>query len=222
MLPTLTKLKVVCLATAIASSAHAQTKDDSANSGDDTEVLLELPPKLTTNEDGEPAASEEADTLDLDSENIDLDNEAEEEVKSAPEIHVQVEKIIGRTGSIRNDGSVTIEAPWPAKPISYAPAGWKFIPAPEGSEPFRTEAKLTSGKVIELAITPHILVPESDGRTSIKISEPGYKAGKTGPQKDTLGVMLENSTAEIEKHEKHAADAIQLLQELLTSLPRQQ
>jgi len=147
--------------------------------------------------------------------------EVEEKSDDEEVIQIQIEKIAGKLGVESEPGTVKIDAPWPAKPISIPPSGWKFAPAPKDVEPFRTQVTLSTGNEVELSITPYILVPLSDGITSIKISEPGYEAALQYGQENTLGIMLQNSTTEIEKHEKQAAATIQQLQQLLSSLPRQ-
>ncbi|MGB1260750.1 MAG: hypothetical protein ACPG6P_11960 [Akkermansiaceae bacterium] len=117
-------------------------------------------------------------------------------------------------------GDVKIKSPWPAKPLSSPPFGWKLAPAPEGTPVHRETVTLKTGERITLSITPYILVPDSDGRTSFTIAEPGYHAPLGLQQKDTVTAVLERSNIEIEKAEKQTAEAIRRLQLLLTSLPK--
>jgi len=201
---------------------HAQTITDPQPSAGDPVAMLELPP-VTVVEEGEKSDDSLGDDkaeADPEGKSDHQQNDDEKKPEADGGIQIQVEKSSGKSGAKQSKGAVKIDAPWPAKPISLPPAGWKFAPAPKGTQPFRTQVKLVSGNTVDLSITPYVLVPITDGNTSIKISEPGYEAQLQYAQKNTLGVMLQNSTAEIENHEKHAADAIQRLQQLLSSLPR--
>ena len=215
------KLNISTICFLLAGYLQAQTLTDGGDASEEFSALLELPPvtvidgKNSSGDLTEEAGSEEKDNPD--------DKVGEAEGKSDDEevIQIQIEKIAGKLGVEQEPGSVQIDAPWPAKPISIPPSGWKFAPAPKDVEPFSTQVTLSSGNEVELSITPYILVPLSDGITSIKISEPGYEAALQYGQENTLGIMLQNSTTEIEKHEKQAAATIQQLQQLLSSLPRQ-
>ena len=89
-------------------------------------------------------------------------------------------------------------------------------------EPFKTTVKLSSGNTVDLSVTPFVLIPISDGRSAIRIAEPGYNPAQQYAQKETVGTMLQNSTTELENNEKQAASAIMRLQQLLSSLPQQQ
>lgn len=142
--------------------------------------------------------------------------------KTADEgIQIQVEKSTGKSGAMNQPGAVKVYSPWPAKPLAQAPAGWKFAPAPTGLAPFKTTVKLGDGNSVALSITPFVLVPVSDGINAIRIAEPGYDPAQQYVQKDTVGTMLQKSTVELEENEKHAAEAISRLQQLLSSLPQQ-
>ncbi|MCP5538325.1 MAG: hypothetical protein H7A51_19090 [Akkermansiaceae bacterium] len=142
--------------------------------------------------------------------------------KTADEgIQIHIEKSTGKSGALNQPGAVKVYSPWPAKPITPAPAGWKFAPAPTGLKPYKTTITLGSGNTVDLSITPFVLVPHSDGLNAIRIAEPGYDPALQYAQKDTVGTMLQTSTAELEDHEKQAAEAISRLQQLLSSLPQQ-
>lgn len=143
--------------------------------------------------------------------------------KTADEgIHIQVEKSTARTGVVNEPGTVKIYSPWPAKPITPAPEGWMFAHAPAGLAPYRTTVKLSGGSSVDLTITPFVLVPRSDGLNAIRIVEPGFDPAKDMAQGDTIGNMLQNATEEVERHEQQAGAVIRRLQQLLSSLPRQQ
>lgn len=195
---------------------NAQTLTDPVPSAEDPASMLELPPATIINESDKAGKLAEGEP---DKKGLGGLDDSEQNKDGG--IQIQVEKTAGKSGAKGKKGAVKVYSPWPAKPISNPPAGWKFAPAPEGTEPFRTQVKLDSGNTVDLSITPYVLVPISDGKTSIKIFEPGYDPIQKFSQQSTLGVMLLNSTTEIENHEKDAADAIQRLQQLLSSLPRQ-
>ena len=222
--------------TAIASASmmcmlNAQTAPKSTSPEDDTTSLLTMEDskKNTPEEVGSvPEAKSPESLVDEPKPEItaDLDNSA---TKSAPTqvtadegIQIQVEKSTAKSGVMNKPGAVKIYSPWPAKPISPAPAGWKFVPAPAGLAPFKTTVKLSSGNTVDLSVTPFVLVPISDGLNAIRIAEPGYDPAQQYAQKETVGTMLQNSTTEIENNEKQAAAAIMQLQQLLSSLPQQQ
>jgi|GEM_PF-2285778 len=135
-------------------------------------------------------------------------------------IQIQVEKFSSAPGVTHDSGEVKVTSPWRAKPLDTPPLGWKFIPAPSGVDPYRTTVKLGSDRSVNLAITPYVLVPASDGRNVIRILEPGYQPDQDHQVNDTIGSILQQSTAEIEDNEKRAAQAIQRLQRLLSSLPQ--
>lgn len=134
-------------------------------------------------------------------------------------IQIQVEKFTGSTGSSHEAGSVKVYSPWPAKPLAKAPDGWKYVPAPAEIEPYKQSVKLSAGKTLDLSITPFVLEPVSDGASTIRIEEPGFDPALQYAQQSTVGAMLRKSTADLEENEKHAAKAISLMQQLLSSLP---
>ena len=135
-------------------------------------------------------------------------------------IQIQVEKSGGKSGSSKGGGAVKVTSPWPAKPLDVPPLGWKYIPAPAGIEPYRKTVKLGDSDSVNLAITPYVLVPVSDGLHAIRISEPGYQPGADYMKETTIGSILQRSTEEIERNERHTGIAIQRLQQLLSSLPQ--
>lgn len=152
----------------------------------------------------------------------DIDHGDRPEAQPTPDegISIQVEKPTAPHDGTAPSGEVKVFSPWPAKPMFPAPEGWKFAPAPEGMEPYRTKAKLSTGQEVSLSITPFVLVPVTDGLSAIRIVEPGYKPGLGYVQRDTLGVMLQKSNADLEQNEQQAAKAIERLQQLLSSLPQ--
>lgn len=212
---------------AFAGLLHGQTAPPPSLASDEPLGTLELPPALVFDEDGKASTGEEPESGEKaagGSEGADKGGEkpaqADDEGKDGG-IQIQVEKTAGKSSQGTDGGKVRLYSPWPAKPISSPPAGWTFVPAPEGTAPYKKTVELEGGRTVELAITPYVLVPSTDGRTSIRISEPGYDAARAYDQKETVGAMLRKSTGEIEAQEKQAADAIRRLQQLLTSLPRE-
>ena len=69
---------------------------------------------------------------------------------------------------------VKLLAPFPAKPLAQAPAGWR-LESSEHAPPFTREVELSPGKKITLKIRPHLFVPEADGAAVFNISEPGFE-----------------------------------------------
>ena len=134
-------------------------------------------------------------------------------------IQIQVESSTAISGNANDSGKIKVYSPWPAKPLADAPVGWKYVPAPAEIEDYKQTVKLSSGNAIDLSITPFVLEPISDGVQVISIAEPGYDPALQYAQKNTVGTMLKKSTMELEENEKHAAKAISLLQQLLSSLP---
>jgi hypothetical protein len=175
---------------------------------------------VTDGADGDPMLEKPA-ALDAPVGEDDAIAESDVEEKSANEgIQIQVEKVSGRSGDSSELGEVKISSPWPAKPLDEPPLGWRYIPAPEGIDPYRTTVKLGESSSVNLAITPYVLVPVSDGRNVIRISEPGYQPELSYLQNQTVGAILQHSTEKIEQQEKLTGAAIQRLQQLLSSLPK--
>jgi hypothetical protein len=174
---------------------------------------------VTDDADADPMLDKPAQDAPAESEDAIAGSDAEK--KPANEgIQIQVEKVSGRSGDSSVIGEVKISSPWPAKPLDEPPLGWRYIPAREGIDPYRTTVKLGESSSVNLAITPYVLVPVSDGRNVIRISEPGYQPELSYLQKQTVGAVLQHSTEKIEQQEKLTGAAIQRLQQLLSSLPK--
>lgn len=135
-------------------------------------------------------------------------------------IQVQVEKFIGASGELRRGDEVKISSPWPAKPLDSAPLGWKFVPGPSGVTAYQAQVDLGEGQSVNLSITPYVLVPASDGRQVMRIPEPGYDPSLSLEQAETVGAILVDSVDQIERCEKATTQAINRLQQLLSSLPK--
>ena len=132
-------------------------------------------------------------------------------------LSVDVEKLQSGKGVIQS-GEIKLLAPFPAKPLSATPAGWKLDSLAD-VPPLKKEVELSPGKKITLTIRPHLLVPETDGATSFSISETGYNPTLGYKQKETVGAILSRSIHQLENDSKELGTAIDNLQQLLVSLP---
>lgn len=221
-LTAMTSASMVCLLNAQTAPKATSVEDDTASlrtiAGSDNNAK----DVGAVTETAVPKSQEDVAKPDI---TADLDKPAKKtaptQVTADEGIQIQVEKSTTMSGALNKPGAVKVYSPWPAKPISPAPAGWKFAPAPAGVTPFKTTVKLSSGNTVDLSVTPFVLVPISDGFNAIRIAEPGYDPAQQYAQKETVGTMLQNSTTEIENNEKQAAAAIMQLQQLLSSLPQQ-
>lgn len=203
---------------ALTGSVHAQTAPESGAPAEDAPSLL-----LITGDEGKDSEVK----LDFGGagaagDAADMGDEPELQKTADEGIQIQVEKVTGHSGVKNEHHQVKIYSPWPAKPISPAPEGWKFAPAPPGLAAYRKTVVLGNGNSVPLTITPFVLVPVSDGLNAIRIVEPGYDPAQGYNQPETVGSILQNATAELEQNEKQAAVAIRRLQLLLSSLPQQE
>jgi hypothetical protein len=143
----------------------------------------------------------------------------EEPVSTPPAgLAVRVEKLQEGKGNI-DPSKVKLLAPFPAKPLSAPPAGWR-LEASESAPPLTREVELSPGKKITLKIRPHILVPEADGITVFNVPEPGFDSVLGYCQKDTVGALLSKSVQQLDDDSKQLGYAIDKLQQLLVSLPK--
>ncbi len=131
---------------------------------------------------------------------------------------VRVEKLHVGKGTI-DPSKVKLLAPFPAKPLAQAPAGWR-LDASETAPPFTREVELAPGSKITLNIRPHLLVPDADGAQVFSISEPGYDNALGYQQTATVGAILSNSIQRLDEESKQLGTAIDSLQQLLISLPK--
>ena len=146
---------------------------------------------------------------------IDLDGES-----PAPEngLAVRVERLQTGKGTI-DPSKVKLLAPFPAKPLAAAPAGW-HLDSSETAPPFTREVEISPGSKITLTIRPHLLVPDADGAQVFSIPEPGYDNSLGYQQTATVGAILSNSIRQLDEDSKQLGDAIDRLQQLLVSLPK--
>jgi len=131
---------------------------------------------------------------------------------------VRVEKLQAGTGTI-DPAQVKLLAPFPAKPLSPAPAGWS-LQSSTTAPPFTRVVELTPGNTITLTVHPHVLVPAADGATVFNVSEPGFDATLGYHQTATVGAILAHSVRLLEDDSKDLGTAIDQLQQILVSLPK--
>ncbi len=163
----------------------------------------------TSEEDDAPLAEEEA-----------IEEAVEEEPAAPPEpdgVTINVES--GRDGSAKVDAaSVKLLAPFAAKPLFQAPAGWR-IEHPDDVPPFVEKVQLANGTTISLSIRPHLLVPDADGQDVLAVTEPGYVPELRYSQDGTMSAILSDSVERMEEDSLKMTEAIQRLEQLLGSLP---
>ncbi len=131
---------------------------------------------------------------------------------------VRVEKLQSAKGSV-DPSKVKLLAPFPAKPLAQAPAGWK-LEAANNAPPFLREVEISEGSKITLTIRPHLLVPEADGENTFSIRETGYNHSLGYQQTATVGAILANSVRQLDDDSKRLGSVIENLQQLLISLPK--
>jgi hypothetical protein len=146
---------------------------------------------------------------------------AEESPASPPPrkgLAVRIEKL--QTGSGEVDPTkVKLLAPFPAKPLSQAPAGWR-IEASDHAPPFQREVELAPGRKISLTVRPHLLVPEVNGDKTFSAPEPGFDPALGYQQNATVGAVLARSIRQLDDDSRDLGNAIDNLQQLLVSLPK--
>lgn len=131
---------------------------------------------------------------------------------------VRVEKVQSGTGTL-DPSKVKLLAPFPAKPIAPAPAGWRLEDS-ENAPPFTRDVELSPGKKITLKVKPHILVPESDGVNAFTVMEPGFDPALGYGQESTVGAVLSRSIRQLDEDSKQLGTVVDHLQQLLVSLPK--
>jgi hypothetical protein len=124
----------------------------------------------------------------------------------------------GKSGAAVDSSKIKLLAPFPAKALAKAPAGWR-LEHPEDVPPLVKEVTLDNGTHLNLSIRPHVLVPDSDGHQVIAVGEPGYESALQYDQTKTMGAILSSSLDHMDKDSKDLGDALERLQQLLGSLP---
>ncbi|MES2657468.1 MAG: hypothetical protein V4689_02560 [Verrucomicrobiota bacterium] len=143
-----------------------------------------------------------------------------EEQSPEPEngLAVRIERLQTGNGTI-DPSKVKLLAPFPAKPLAAAPAGW-HLDSSDSAPPFTREVEISPGSKITLTIRPHLLVPDADGAQVFSIPEPGYDNSLRYQQTATVGAILSNSIRQLDDDSKQLGAAIDRLQQLLVSLPK--
>jgi hypothetical protein len=131
---------------------------------------------------------------------------------------VRVEVEAGSSNANVDASEIKMLAPFPAKPLSNPPRGWKLV-HPQDVPPFSKEVELASGSTVTLSIRPHLLVPDADGDSIFGIREPGYDPASQYAQKSTIGAVLADSIMSLDENSARLDAAAKRLDELLTSLP---
>ena len=131
---------------------------------------------------------------------------------------VKVEVIGGSTTEKVNAKDIKIVAPFPAKPLSREPRGWRLT-HPRSAAVLTQNVDLPNGNSITLTIRPHVIVPDANGSDVFALNEPGYDHNKGYAQTDTVGSVLADSIHELDTHSDRLNAASQRLTELLDSLP---
>ncbi|MCW1924135.1 hypothetical protein OKA05_16325 [Luteolibacter arcticus] len=143
--------------------------------------------------------------------------EAEPTIPEPQGVTVRVEPGKGGLGKV-DAAAVKLLAPFPAKPLSQPPAGWR-LEHPEDVPAITQEVTLDNGTRIPLSIRPHLLVPDADGENVIGVQEPGYDPALGYAQAGTMSAVLATSVERMEEDSRKVGDALDRLGQLLSSLP---
>lgn len=145
-------------------------------------------------------------------------NPVEEAIPEAETgLAVRVESL--RTGNATVDpAQIKLLAPFPAKPLAEAPAGW-HLDTSDSAPPFTREVEVSPGTRVTLSIRPHLLVPDADGVSAFGVPEPGYDNSLGYRQTETVGAILATSIRQLDDESKQLDEALDRLNQLLVSLP---
>ncbi|BCX49111.1 hypothetical protein HAHE_30190 [Haloferula helveola] len=186
----------------------------------------ERDPVLTALLEGSEIAPENAVTLDLNeapvlvtgNPPIDVDLMEDPELASPDPGGVRVEIEGGDTNSHFAAKDIKLVAPFPAKPLSSPPKGWRLI-HPESAPAISEQVSLANGSKIRLSIRPHVLVPDADGSQVFALSEPGFDPTLGYAQTETVGAVLADTIHDLDRNGDRLDAAARRLAELLDSLP---
>ena len=131
---------------------------------------------------------------------------------------VEVEVAPGQHKVQVKSDQIDIVAPFPAKLLASPPAGWKVI-HPDHTPEKTQSITLSNDQTIELAIRPHLLVPDADGAKIFALHEPGFDPADGYNQHDTIGSVLADSIHQLDRQDARLSEAATRLSELLDSLP---
>jgi hypothetical protein len=135
--------------------------------------------------------------------------------KPQPSLTVQVEKLQISSSPI-DPKSVTLRAPFPAKPLAPVPPGWHLASSAD-APPFIRVVDLAPATTITLNIRPHLLVPDA---TSFSITEPGFNPTLGYRQLHTISAILATTNQQLDADAVQLGNAIDKLQQLVSSLPK--
>lgn len=141
-----------------------------------------------------------------------------EPVEPQPSLSVKVEKLQTGKGAV-DPKSVTLHAPFPAKPLAAIPAGW-HLEAPTTAPPFLRTVELAPEATVTLNIRPHLLVPDADATTTFSIAEPGFDPTLGYRQAHTIGAVLASAVQQLDENSKQVGRAIEQLEQLVMALPQ--
>lgn len=163
-----------------------------------------------------PEQNTESGTHEKAKDGVEFEPESPAESKQGPT--VQVENLQTASGPI-DPKTVKILAPFPAKPLGPIPSGWR-LDASNNAPTFTRKVELAEKASVVLKIRPQVLVPDADGDATFSIQEPGYDPAFGYQQSQTVSHILTNSIRQLDDESKALGNAIELLEQLLGSLPR--
>lgn len=141
-----------------------------------------------------------------------------EEMPGAKGLAVRVRTISKGSGKIGKNEQVRLLAPFPAKPLDQAPAGW-LLQTSDSVPTMSRVVELSPEKSITLTIRPQVLVPDADQDRILTVQEPGFRASLGYRQSDTVAAVLSDSLERLDKESRQIGNAIDQLQQLIVSLP---
>jgi hypothetical protein len=142
----------------------------------------------------------------------------EQELGPRRGVEVRVSSVAERIEHLDAD-QITVKAPFPVKPLSAPPPGWKLEPSDDPQRAVEEEVDLGHGARLKLTIRPHILVPDANGATTFEVVEPGFDQALQYRQTETVGSLLGASIRRLRTDEERMGEAIRRLEQLLVSLP---
>lgn len=168
-----------------------------------------LTPKTPANPDSSPAQDAPSPTPP-----VALGTDPGATAAPEPSLTVQVEKLQTGKGAI-DPKTVKLLAPFPAKPLAAIPPGWR-LESSTSAPLFIRSVDLAPGSSITLTIRPHLLVPDA---AAFAIAEPGFIPALGYRQAQTVSAILANSLEQLDEDAKQLGNAIDHLQQLVSSLP---
>ncbi len=133
-------------------------------------------------------------------------------------LEVVAEPVRAHSSITSPNQNLTLYTPWKPKPLQEAPQGWRYIKGTK-EQAYPTKITLSDSTEIQLEITPYILAPEDSSSIAL-VSEPGYQPELGYSQTQSISATLNHSNQELEATEKQLDSSIELLNQLLISLPR--